>query len=99
MSSYSGVLYIGVTNNLERRVSQHKEKFYKKSFSSKYNCNKLIYFEKYNDIRIAISREKQIKKYSSRKKIELVKELNPSFKDLGIQDFSTSSNFVFRRSK
>ncbi len=99
MSSYKGTLYVGVTNNLNRRTSEHIIKSNFESFSSKYNCSKLVYFEVFNDIRLAIGREKQIKKYSRRKKDLLIKGLNPQFENLSIQDFSTSSNSVFRRSK
>ena len=55
------VLYTGVTNNLERRVYEHKNKVFPKSFTSKYNCNKLVFYETTDSIESAISREKQIK--------------------------------------
>ncbi|MDP3955096.1 MAG: GIY-YIG nuclease family protein [bacterium] len=75
------VLYTGVTNNLVRRIYEHKNKLIK-GFSSKYNICKLVYFEIYNDINEAIKREKQIKAGSRKKKLELIKKINPDFKDL-----------------
>jgi len=75
------VLYTGVTNNLLRRVYEHKQKV-SSSFTAKYNVNKLIYYEACDDIRGAIEAEKKIKAGSRRKKIELIKKMNLSFKDL-----------------
>ena len=69
------MLYTGVTNNLIKRVHEHKEKIVE-GFSSKYNVNKLVYFETYNDINLAIKREKQIKGGSRKKKIDLIKKLS-----------------------
>lgn len=75
------VLYTGVTNDLERRVWEHKSKLGGK-FSQKYKINKLLYYEVYDDVRCAIEREKQIKGGSRQKKINLIKAMNPAFKDL-----------------
>lgn len=75
------VLYTGVTNHLRRRVEEHKNKTGSK-FTSRYNVNKLIYYEIFNDIRMAIYREKQIKAGSRQKKIDLVNSLNPEWNDL-----------------
>jgi len=75
------VLYTGVTSDIKKRVFQHKTKFYK-GFSAKYNCNKLVYFEKFNSINQAIEREKQIKKYKRFKKINLIEKDNPNWNDL-----------------
>jgi putative endonuclease len=69
------VLYTGVTNDLKRRVYEHKEKF-KPSFTTKYNINKLVYYEIFDDIYNAISREKQIKGGSRQKKIDLINSFN-----------------------
>ncbi len=74
------VLYAGVTNNLVRRVYEHKEKL-TKGFTSKYNINKLVYFEETNSIEDAIKREKQIKAGSRQKKIDLINSMNPDWKD------------------
>lgn len=75
------VLYTGVTSDIKKRIYQHKTKFYK-GFSAKYNCNKLVYFEKFNSIKQAIEREKQIKKYKRFKKINLIEKVNPNWNDL-----------------
>ena len=75
------VLYTGVTNNLVRRIYEHKNK-YISSFTSKYNITKLVYYEIFDNIYEAITREKQIKGGSRKKKIELIKKINPNFKDL-----------------
>ena len=75
------VLYTGVTNDLIKRTYQHKNKMVS-SFTSRYNINKLVYYEIYNDPNEAIKREKQIKGGSRKKKIDLIKKMNPTFKDL-----------------
>jgi putative endonuclease len=74
-------IYIGVTNNLEGRVWEHKNKVYK-GFTSKYKVNKLVYYETYNDISEAIDREKQLKKWNREWKIKLIEENNPEWEDL-----------------
>jgi putative endonuclease len=75
------VLYTGVTNNLKRRVYEHKTKLGSK-FTKKYNITKLVYYEVGNDINEAIAREKQIKAGSRQKKIDLINSFNPEWKDL-----------------
>ena len=75
------VIYVGVTSNLLKRVYQHKTKAYK-GFTYKYNCDKLIYFEEFNDINHAISREKQLKAGNRKKKEDLINSINPEWKDL-----------------
>jgi len=75
------VIYTGVTSDLVKRMHQHKTKFYK-GFSAKYNCNKLVYFETFTDIREAIKREKQIKAGSRKKKEALINKDNPNWNDL-----------------
>lgn len=81
-NKYDKVLYVGVTNSLIRRVSEHKSKIFPKSFTFRYNLTKLVYFEDYEDINEAIAREKQLKGWLRIKKIELIKTKNPEFKDL-----------------
>ena len=76
------VLYTGVTNNLLNRNNQHKEKNSKISFTAKYNVDKLVYYEFFEDVSYAISREKQIKNLLRRKKIDLINTINPEWKDL-----------------
>jgi putative endonuclease len=75
-------LYIGVTSDLFTRIPQHKEKFFENSFTAKYNCNKLVYYETYGRIEDAITREKQLKKWNRAWKNELINKMNPEWKDL-----------------
>jgi len=75
-------LYTGVTNNLQRRVFEHKTKLKPKSFTAPYNLNKLVYYEGFHRIEEAISREKQIKAGSRQKKIDLINNINSEWKDL-----------------
>lgn len=81
MASRTGTLYIGVTNNLERRIYEHKNDLIF-GFTKQYQCHKLIYLEEYSDIEQAIQREKQLKGWSRVKKESLIKIINPSWKDL-----------------
>ena len=76
------VLYTGVTNNLMRRVYEHKNKLDVKCFTARYNINKLVYYETTTSIEGAIYREKQIKAGSRKKKEELINAFNPEWKDL-----------------
>jgi putative endonuclease len=76
------VLYVGVTNNLERRVFDHKVKRNKHSFTARYNCNNLVYYEEFQEIKDAIHREKQLKKYQRKWKEELIEGMNAEWKDL-----------------
>jgi putative endonuclease len=80
-NQYHAVFYVGVTNNLIRRVYEHKNKLVK-GFTAKYNINKLVYYEVFSDVRDAIYREKQIKSWSRKKKIEMIEKFNPEWKDL-----------------
>ena len=81
LANPTGVLYTGVTNHLERRVTQHKKKSIP-GFTKKYDVTRLVYFEPHSDIRGAISREKQIKGWRREKKLALIRRLNPKFRDL-----------------
>ncbi|MDO4947222.1 MAG: GIY-YIG nuclease family protein [Fibrobacter sp.] len=80
-SQRNGTLYIGVTNDLKRRVSEHKSKAIP-GFTQKYGVDKLGYFEVYNDIRFAIEREKVLKGWKRERKIKLLESMNPTWKDL-----------------
>ncbi len=80
-NEYNTVLYTGVTNNLTRRVWDHKEGS-GSIFTSRYRVNKLVYYESYENINLAIDREKQIKGGSRQKKIDLINNLNPKWNDL-----------------
>ena len=77
----NSVLYTGVTNDLKRRVHEHKM-MYKEGFTSRYNVDKLVYYEIGNDAYSAISREKQIKAGSRQKKLDLINSFNPEWDDL-----------------
>ncbi len=81
MASGSRTLYTGVTNELRRRVYEHKHKLVE-GFTSKYNITRLVYFEVTADVRAAITREKQIKGWLRRKKVALIESLNPNWDDL-----------------
>jgi putative endonuclease len=76
------VLYTGVTSNLTQRLYQHKTGAFKDSFTSRYNVNKLVYYEKFDTIIEAIRREKQIKAGPRKKKVELINRLNPEWKEI-----------------
>ena len=77
----NGTLYTGVTSNLPKRISEHKNKTIR-GFTSKYDCDRLVYFEIYDDMEQAILREKQIKGSSRNKKIALIEKDNPEWNDL-----------------
>lgn len=77
-----GVLYVGVTSELKHRISSHKTKKYKNSFSARYNLDELVYFEKFDSIITAREREKHLKAGSRAKKILLIKSINPDWEDL-----------------
>ena len=81
MSNVTGMLYTGVTNNLERRVFEHKTKLVP-GFTSKYNLTQLVYYESTDSIDVAISREKQIKGWLRKRKVALIETMNPEWKDL-----------------
>ncbi len=76
------VLYVGMTNNLERRLLEHRRKMELGSFTARYNCNKLVYYESGWSPEWAIERKKQIKNYRREKKIYLIESMNPYWKDL-----------------
>ena len=93
LTNNSKTLYVGVTNNLERRLYEHKNKLIE-GFTKKYNLDKLVYYEVSNDINSAIAREKQLKNWHKEWKINLIEERNPYWKDLSSQmlgDAETSS--------
>ena len=80
-SKIGGTLYIGVTNDLVRRVHEHKEGIVE-GFTTKYKVHRLVYFEQHSDIEAAIQREKRLKKWNRRWKIRLIEETNPNWVDL-----------------
>ena len=77
----NGTLYVGVTNNLKRRIFEHKNKLIK-GFTEKHNLNRLVYFEQHTDIREALGREKRLKKWKRSWKLELIEKTNPEWGDL-----------------
>jgi putative endonuclease len=83
----NSTLYIGVTNNLEKRMYQHKNKLID-GFSKKYHLVKLVYFEQTNDINSALVREKQLKNWHRQWKYNLIDEFNPDWKDLSLDWFN-----------
>ncbi len=76
------VLYIGVTSDLFSRIVEHKEKYYPSSFTSKYNCYKLVYYEHFSSIEEAIIKEKQLKNWRRQWKVSLINDFNPDWEDL-----------------
>ena len=80
-SGQNGTLYIGVTNDLVKRVFMHKKKMIQ-GFTSQYNVDKQVYFEATTDVHTAIRREKQLKKWNREWKLELIEKSNPEWKDL-----------------
>jgi putative endonuclease len=87
LSSKSKTLYLGVTNDLQRRIFEHKHKLID-GFTKKYNLTSLVYFETFNNMRDAIQREKQLKNWHREWKIILIESINPDWKDLTV-DFNT----------
>ncbi len=80
-SQRNGTLYIGVTNDLPRRIYEHKTK-QARGFTSRYNVHMLVWHETYGDVNEAIAREKQLKKWERRWKLDLIETFNPTWKDL-----------------
>ena len=86
MASRSRVLYVGVTNDIVRRVDEHRRGLIP-GFTRKYHITRLVYFERFTDIRAAIAREKEIKGWVRARKIRLIEERNPTWEDLARQWF------------
>ncbi|OGE64709.1 endonuclease [Candidatus Daviesbacteria bacterium RIFCSPLOWO2_02_FULL_36_7] len=80
LTNKSNTLYVGMTNNIKRRIQEHRTK--KNHFTIKYNINKLIYYQEFQDLLSATNTEKKIKGWTRKKKIQLIKSINPEFKDL-----------------
>ena len=81
MAGESGVIYVGITNDLERRVVQHKKRA-APGFTARYNLTKLVYFEVFRDVRAAIAREKELKGWLRKRKVALIESVNPTWNDL-----------------
>ncbi|MBT8309555.1 MAG: GIY-YIG nuclease family protein [Flavobacteriaceae bacterium] len=88
----NGIIYIGVTDNIDERVKEHKLKLYPRAFTARYNCDKLVYFEEFENGDEAVTRERQFKKWKRDWKIILIEEMNPSWSDL-----SMNWNLDYRR--
>jgi putative endonuclease len=91
LASKSRRLYVGVTNNLERRLFEHKTKLVE-GFTKQYNIDRLVYFEQTIDVLSAISREKQIKSRGRNKKIALIEAINPTWEDLSDEWYKADSS-------
>jgi putative endonuclease len=87
VASKSRVIYIGMTNNLERRIYEHKNDMVD-GFSKKYRCHRLVYLESFDEILKAIDREKQFKRWNRTKKIRLIERQNPTWEDLAAELFT-----------
>jgi len=81
VGSSSGTLYIGFTNDIDRRIFEHKSGEFE-GFAAKYGCNRLLYYEKFDNVFKAIAREKQLKGWRREKKIKLIEGMNPRWQDL-----------------
>ena len=81
LANYSRTLYIGVTNNLVRRIHEHKNQL-NNGFTKKYGIHRLVYYEIFQDVSAAILREKELKGWNRKKKIALIEQSNPEWKDL-----------------
>ncbi len=77
----NGTLYVGITSDLEKRIVQHKTKMFE-GFTQKYDVNMLVYFETTDDVGYAIAREKKIKRWNRKWKLELIEKMNPDWEDL-----------------
>lgn len=97
-NAHHTVLYVGVTNNIENRVFDHKVKRDKRSFTAKYNCGYLVYCEEFGEIKNAIHREKQLKKYHRKWKEELIETTNPDWKDLSEDWYDQKEFEMFKKS-
>ena len=84
LTNHSKTLYIGMTNHLMQRVSEHKAR-QGSAFTNKYNIDRLIYFEETDDVHAAIAREKQLKGWTRAKKIALIESMNPEWRDLSVE--------------
>ena len=88
----NGVLYVGVTDDINARAQEHKSKVYPNSFTARYNCDKLMYFEEHKNGSQASKRERQMKKWKREWKVKLIEEMNPSWADM-----SMNWKYVFLR--
>jgi len=92
MSSRSGVLYVGITSDLVERVWQHKQKLFE-GFTAKYNVNRLVWYESFTDVNEAIACEKRLKGWRRSKKVALIEETNPTWRDLA-EEFEQPTHVI-----
>ena len=85
LSSWTRTLYVGVTNDLERRLAQHRDRTGSSSFTHRYRVDRLVHFEGAPNIRAAIAREKQVKSWRRSKKMDLISANNPEWRDLNAE--------------
>jgi Predicted endonuclease containing a URI domain len=95
VNKYKGVIYIGVTDDLVSRVQEHKTKVFRNSFTAKYNCDQLVYFEEFKNGNNASTREKQLKKWKRDWKIKLINDMNPSWMDISL-NWGNNVNSVYK---
>jgi putative endonuclease len=88
------VLYVGATDDIDRRINEHKHQVYPNSFTKRYNCDILVYFEEFDVVSEAFEREKQLKSGSRKKKEEIIDGINPNWDDLGLNWHDV--NFLLR---
>lgn len=81
VASRTRILYVGVTGDIELRIVQHKNKSFE-GFTANYKCNRLVWYQRFGDVRSAIAREKQLKGWAREKKLALIKRMNPTWIDL-----------------
>ncbi len=93
----NGVLYVGVTNNIEARVQEHKTKVFKKSFTTRYNCYKLVYFEEYENGFEASKCERQMKKWKREWKVKLIEEMNPGWMNISMN--WNNEDLIFKKKR
>ena len=91
----NGEFYIGYTDNIDERLREHKNKVYRKSFTARYNCELLVYFEEFENGEEASLREKQFKKWKREWKVKLIEEMNPNWSDLSL-NWNLVKNKEFR---
>jgi putative endonuclease len=84
MASRSHTFYVGVTNNIERRVREHKE-HEQEGFTARYHIDRLVWYQVFGDVHAAIAREKQLKRWRREKKIHLIESKNPTWRDLSAE--------------
>ncbi len=92
-----GVIYIGITDNIDARVEEHKNKVFRNSFTAKYNCDKLVYFEEFKEGFKASQREKQMKKWNREWKVKLIEEMNPGWFDLSVN--WNNENLIYKTNR